>query len=181
MKKKSIAVVLAVVMVLGACNAATIQAYINLAVQIALQIAQLAGAPRSAADKVSADLAEVNKLIADYNAADANAKSGLYNEIDRLLTVAQQDLSDIFVLTSVKDAKTQQVIRAALAIGVTAIESIRAIALKKAGPTVAGRVTRSAQRTITLGQTGGEKIQSPAQLRALYNVTVADYPQARLN
>jgi hypothetical protein len=174
--RKSVAVLLALCLFLGACNAATIEAYINLAVQIALQIAQLAGAPKSAADKVAADLASVNKLINDYNAADATAKPTLYSEIDTLLTVAQTDLSDIFALSSVKDAKTQQVIRAALAIGVTAIESIRAIVLKKAGPTVAGRVAH----TVTLGTTNGAKIQSPAQLKALYNVTVTDYPAAKL-
>jgi hypothetical protein len=159
------------------CNASAIQAYINLAVQIALQIAQLAGASKSAADKVAVDLASVDKLINDYNAADATAKPGLYNQVDELLTVAQYDLSNIFVLASIKDAKTQNVIHAALAIGVTAIESIRALALKKVGPTVAGRVVY----TITLGTKDGPKIQSPAQLKELYNLTVADYPTAQLH
>jgi len=163
-------------LVVDGCNAATIQAYINLAVQIALQIAQLAGASKSAADKVAVDLASVDKLINDYSAADVTAKPSLYNEVDNLLTVAQNDLNDIFILSSVKDAKRQNVIRAALAIGVTAIESIRAIALKKAGPTTASRVAH----TITLGTVAGPKIQSPAQLKQLYNLTVADYPQAQL-
>ncbi len=140
------------------------------------QIAQLAGASKSAADKVAVDLASVDKLINDYSAADVTAKPSLYNEVDNLLTVAQNDLNDIFILSSVKDAKRQNVIRAALAIGVTAIESIRAIALKKAGPTTASRVAH----TITLGTVAGPKIQSPAQLKQLYNLTVADYPQAQL-
>ena len=175
-RSKTLAVLMSAVLLVGACNASVVQAYINLAVQIALQIAQLAGAPKSAADKVAVDLASVNKLINDYNAADVTAKPSLYNEIDRLLTLAQTDLGDIFTLASVKDSKTQSVIKAALSIGITAVESIRALTLKKAGPTSMSRTLHA----VTLGTTNGSKIQSPAQLKELYNLTVADFPTAQL-
>ena len=74
LSKVTLATVLSIVLLTGACNAATVQAYISLAVQIALQIAQLAGAPPAAAGKVLADLTMAQRLYADFAKADTAAK-----------------------------------------------------------------------------------------------------------
>lgn len=156
------------------CNAANIQAYVNLAAQIALQVAVLAGAPPAVAARVAGDLAKAQKLIADYQAASAAGKPGLAAEVDAALNVAQADLNDIFVAARIGDPKLQAVIRAALAIGITAIESIRALALKNAPPLV--KVTLRAKGIVVpKGQ-----VLTPAQLKAQYNQAVAAYPEAQL-
>lgn len=171
------AIFLAVVLT-ASCNASQIQAYINLAVQIALQVATLAGAPPSAAAKVSSDLASVNKLIADYNAADTSSKSGKLQEIDSLLTVAENDVSDIANVAAIKDPKVLQDIRSALAIAVTAIESIRALEVK-------GTPTNPVKRVASVSFPGAVApkplLATPEQLKALYNLTVSNYPGAKLH
>jgi hypothetical protein len=180
-KRLLLPILLSLTLVLSSCNAATIQAYINLAVQIALQIAQLAGAPSSLAQKVAGDLATANKLIADYKAADATAKPGLANQIDVYLTVAQTDLQNIFTSVNIVDPKLQGVIRASLAIGITVVESIRTIALANApAPIVkAAKRTASVMPFPSVLVPKGKSL-TPAQLKDLYNKTVANYPTAQL-
>lgn len=178
MKRKSLAVVLVFAFVLGACSAATIQAYINLAVQIALQVAQLAGAPKAAADKVAADLATVNKFVADYKAADVNAKPGKLAELDTYLTVAQADLGDILTAAQVKDPKIISAARSGIAIAIVAVESIRTLALQQGGAKVAQAAARTARVILPGGVTPKSATLTPAQLKNAYNLAVVDYPQA---
>ncbi len=172
MRRKALAIPLAAVFLLYSCSAATAQAYINLAVGIALQIAQLAGLSPSAAGQVSGDLAVVNKFIADYKAADANAKPGILAEIDTYLTTAENDLMAILTASHVTDPKKQEAIRAGIAIAVTAVESIRA--LEGAHPNAVARAARTVPGV-------PKRSGSPAQLKNLYNQTVRDYPQAQLH
>jgi hypothetical protein len=168
----------AAVLVVSACNAAAVQAYINLAVQIALQIAQLAGVSAQAAGAVSADLAVGQKLYNDLAAADAAARPGILSQIDAELTTAQADLQNIFTLSHINDPKLQGVIRASLAIGITAIESARAIMLgNQPAPNPIVKAARVALPGVVVPK---GKALTPAQLKSLYNDTVANYPQARL-
>lgn len=177
MKRKITVVLMCFALMLSyACNASTVQAYINLAVQIALQVAGLAGLNPTVANTVSGDLAKAEKLWGDFQKADQAAKPGLYNQVDATLTQAETDLNEIFDLGHVKDAKLQGVIRAALAIGVTAIESARTIMLGKTGT---NPVTAAARVTLPGSVVKGK--MTPAQLKALYNLTVSDYPQAQLH
>lgn len=161
----------------ASCNTSQVQAYINLAVQIALQVATLAGAPPSAAARVSSDLASVNKLISDYNAADSLTKTSKLQQIDSLLSVAESDVTDIANVASIKDPKVLQDIKSALSIAVTAIESIRSLEIKGT-PTNAARVTAS----VALPGAVAPKplLASPKQLKNLYNMTVSNYPGAKL-
>src|SRR6266850_1154215 len=115
--KGILALALSAAVLVSACDAAKIQQYINLAVQIALQIAQLAGVSPQAAGAVSADLAQAQKLYSDLAAADAAARPGILSQMDAELTTAQADLQNIFTLSHINDLKMQGVIRASLAIG----------------------------------------------------------------
>jgi hypothetical protein len=184
-KRKFSTMVLAVTLSLSlvvslGCNAQTIQAYINLAVQIALQVATLAGVPPALANQVAADLAIVEKLITDYNAAAVGAKPGIASQIDTALNTAQADLGGIFTAAHIADPKLQATIQAALAIGITAIESIRAIALANA-PVTPATAVKATVRAVTPGIIlPKRKVMTPAQLKALYNSTVSAYPQAQL-
>jgi len=176
--KGILALALSAALLVSACNAATVQAYINLAVQIALQIAQLAGVSPQAAGAVSADLAQAQKLYGDLSAADAAARPGILSQIDAELTTAQADLQNIFTLSHINDPKMQGVIRASLAIGITAIESARAIMLgSQPAPNPVVRAARLALPGVVVPK---GKALSPAQLKSLYNETVANYPKARL-
>jgi len=174
----TIAMVMVMAMVIGvACNPNTVQAYINLGAQIALQVAVLAGAPQALADKVSGDLAKGEALYNSLAKADAAAKPGVVSQIDAVMLQAEADLTDIFSLAHIGDPKLQGTIRAALAIGVTAIESARAIMLGK--QPAANPVTAAVRVALPRGVTSPGKL-SPKQLQALYNQTVADYPQAQI-
>lgn len=178
--KRKLAAVLILATVAMACNASQVQAYVNLAVGIALQVAKLAGLPASVATQVSSDLATANKLIADYQAADAKAKPGLLNEIDTYLQVAQTDLSGLLAAAHVVDPKLQDVIEASIGIAMTAVESI--YQLENSRPSNAlVKTAHVAVRISTAGTLPNGKPPTPAQLKDLYNATVAAYPQARLN
>lgn len=164
---------------LAGCNAATVQAYVNLAVNIALQIAVLAGAPQSTATKVSADLAVVDKLITDIAAATAAAKPGKLAELDAVLNIAQADLHAILDAAQVHDPRIIAVATASIAIAITALESIRALAVKTTSAKVAN-VMRSAAPVPSVLMPKGT-VSSPSQLKAQYNAVVAAYPGAHIN
>src|SRR5271155_2721228 len=169
--RKSLAVFLAVVVVFAmACNAATVQAYINLAVQIALQVAQLAGLPASSANVVSGDLTQAETLYNSLATADAAAKPGIVTQIDAVLTTAEADMQGIFTLGHIANPALQGTIRAALAIGITAIESARAIMTGTQPP--ANPVTAAARVALPGGIGPKPKTMTPAQLKALFNETV---------
>jgi len=175
-KVMAITIAMVMVMVIG-CNSATVQAYINLATQIALQVAVLAGAPQTQADRVSGDLAKGEALYNSLAKADVAARPGVFSQIDAVMVQAEADLTDIFALSHIANPKLQGDIRAALAIGVTAIESARAIMLGKqpAPNPIAAAVRVALPRGVTQS-----KRMSPGQLKGLYNLTVADYPQAQI-
>lgn len=177
MKRKIVTgAILALAIFFEACNASTVQAYINLAVGIALQVAKLAGLPANAANQISADLATANKFIADLRVADAKAKPGILSEIDTYLNVAQSDLSGLLAAARVSDPKLQAVIQASIGIAITAVESIYQLENVRQ-PSATAKVL-----TATLPGGGpGSKPLTPAQLKALYNQTVAAYPQAQLH
>lgn len=181
---KITAVVLAAVLITS-CNAATVQAYVNLAVKIALQVALLCGAPKAAADKVSADLAQAESLYSDLTKAAVAAKPGILSQIDAELTTAQTDLNSILALAQVKDQKTISAVQAGLAIGIMAVESVRTIAAQSAGSKgvlapITTAVTKTGQVILPGGVTGKSKALSPAQLKQAYNNAVVDFPQAQL-
>lgn len=179
--KAVVASVLALAIFVASCNAGAVQAYINLAVQIAIQVAQLAGAPQQVSDKVAADLATANKLFADYKAADAAAKPGKLNEVDTYLTIAQKDLDDILAFVGVKDEKTQKAVRTGIAIAIMAVESVRALEVSKGvGGSLKGAVSTTARVALPGGVTPNSKTISAAQLKAQYNAAVAEFPQAQL-
>jgi hypothetical protein len=185
MKRKSIlAVALSVMLVCSACNAATVQAYIQLAIQIALQVAQLAGVSPVLAQKVSGDLAEANAVYNDMLKADKAAQPGLAAKADALFTTAEADLQAIFTAFAIPDptGKIQAGVRASLAIAVTAIESARAIAIANAPAPVAAAL-RTAVRVVPIvgAVVPDSKALRPAQLKALYNHTVAAFPNAQLH
>jgi hypothetical protein len=179
MKRKSIAVVLVLALALMACNAATIEAYINLAVQIALQVAQLAGLSVQAASQVTADMALVTKLINDYKAAPASDKTSAAGKVNEALNVAEQDLQALLAACHITPgSKLGTTITASIAIAITAVESIRTIALGNQPAPVATAAARTARVVLPGGVVPKSKAVSPAQLKALYNKTVAAYPQA---
>ena len=178
-RRKSLAVFLAVVVVFAmACNAATVQAYINLAVQIALQVAQLAGLPASSANVVSGDLTQAETLYNSLATADAAAKPGIVTQIDAVLTTAEADMQGIFALGHIASPALQGTIRAALAIGITAIESVRTIMTGSSAP--ANPVTAVARVALPRGVVPEKARMSPKQLKDLYNSTMAAYPQAKI-
>lgn len=186
MKRKSLVVILAASLVfMFACNAATVQAYANLAVKIGLQIATLCGAPAAATDKVSADMAKADALYTDFSNAAKAAKPGKLVLLDAELTTAQTDLGSILDLASVKDAKVIADAKVGLAIGIMAIESIQSIAAGQMGGTpvitpVATAAARTARVILPGGITGKSSQLSPSQLKAQYNQAMAAYPQAQV-
>jgi hypothetical protein len=188
MKRKSaLAVVIGLALTVMACNAATVQAYITLAVQIAVQIAQLAGVPASMATQVSTDLATAQGLIAAYNSAPAADKVTAAGKVDTALTVAQNDLTAILAASHVASRDLQGTIQAGLAIGITAIEGIRAIAIANTPAPVVAQVAHASAATARAVLPGATQVivpkgtsTTPAQLKALYNRTVKNYPQAQL-
>lgn len=177
--KVALALVLSVS--LAACNAATVQAYITLAIQIALQVAQLAGVSPVLAQKVSGDLAAAQAIYSDMAKASAAAQPGLASQCDALFTTAEADLQLIFTTANIADPKIQSAVRASLAIAITAIESARAIAIANAPAPVAAAL-RTAVRAVPIvgAVVPDSKALRPAQLKALYNHTVAAYPAAQL-
>jgi hypothetical protein len=182
MNRKKIAVVVLSALLLVSCNASQVQAYINLAIGIALQVAKLAGLSPTSADRVSADLAVANKLIADYRHADATSKPGKLAEIDTALNVAENDLSDLLSAARVSDPKLQSAIRASISIAITAVESIRA--LENAKPSSPVAVAAKAAIAVMPGSgalPANRDRLAPEKLKELYNLAVSDYPQAQLH
>jgi hypothetical protein len=177
--KAALAVVLSVVIV--GCNAAAIQQYINLAIQIALQVAQLAGASPLLAQKVSGDLGAANKFYNDMRAAGSAAQPGIAAQADAMFTAAEADLQLIFTSANINDPKVQAAVRASLAIAVTAIESARAIALANAPAPVVVALKTSVRVVPIVGLVvPSDKRLKPDQLKSLYNHTVSAFPAAQI-
>lgn len=189
MKRKAIAMAMTLLLVLvtvpvSGCNATTVQAYANLAVKIGLQVATLCGAPKTATDKVSADMAQAEALYSDFAASAKAAKPGKLALLDAELNTAQADLNAVLDLAAVKDPKIIADARVGLSIGIMAIESIESIAGGQMGGTpvvtpVANTIGRTARVVLPGGMTPRGAL-SPAQLRAQYNAAMAAYPQAQV-
>lgn len=183
--KMAVAVTMATILVMG-CNAGAVQAYANLAVKIAIQVATLCGAPKSATDRVSADVAKAEALYGDLTKAAAVAKPGILSQIDAELTTAQTDLNSILSLAQVRDPKVISAVQAGLAIGIMAVESIRTIAAQSVGgkgavATVVSATARAGEVILPGGVSAGKnKPLSPKQLKAAFNNALAEFPQAQL-
>jgi hypothetical protein len=57
--------------------------------------------------KISADVAGIEKLYSDYEAAAASAKGSIEAEVNAAFAVLQSDLSTVFALAQVSDKNTQ--------------------------------------------------------------------------
>jgi hypothetical protein len=184
--KVLIAAALAAVILVASCNSGAVKAYANLAVKIAIQIATLCGAPQSATDRISADVAKAEALYADLTKAAAVAKPGILSQIDAELTTAQTDLESILSLAQIKNEKVISAARAGLAIGIMAVESIRTISAQSVGgkgavSAVASAAAKTGEVILPGGITSGKnKPLSPKQLKAAYNNALAEFPQAQL-
>lgn len=180
MKRKVSAVLMSLLLVIAVagCSAAEVQAYITLIANIALQVAQLAGLSPAIATTVTNDLAVVNKAISDYNAAPASSRVGLAGVVDTALNTLKLDLGALLSAARVVDANKQAAINTAISIAITAVESLRALALQNAPANVqsaAVKVMKASAPSVLIS-----KPMKPAQLKALYNNAVAAYPQAHL-
>jgi hypothetical protein len=180
-RRSFLASLLSFVLVFGiACDAATIQAYINLIEKISLQLVLLSGAPQSQVDKISGDLARANKLYGDLASAGTN-KDSVLERIDAELAAAQNDLGDILALARVKDQKTVTAVRAGLAVAIVAVEGFYTLAHQN-GTSIPKKAFRTTVAIVPLPNVliPKGKTMSPAQLQEAYNQALAGYPQAQL-
>lgn len=171
------AIILAVALT-ASCNVSTVQAYINLAVNIALQVASLAGLPATAVTQISADTATANKYISDLSSATALAEPKTLAKVDAALTATENDLTALLNAARVVDPAKQKAIQASIGIAVTAIESLYQLENAKQ-PSVASQVARKTASVLTAGAMP-KRTLSPSQLKSLYNQTVSAYPSAQL-
>jgi len=141
--KGILAVALSCCLVLIGCSAAWLQTAINdipVVVQIVTSILQLVSAAQGkGADPVviqqvanigaeaQKDLALVQSLVTQYQAADANAKPGLLNEIDTAITTAQMNLNQILVAFHVGDPALQATIAGSVGLALSVLLEIQSL------------------------------------------------------
>ena len=112
----------------GGCTQAEFQAVLNEvgpAVSTILQIvALIKGTPAntSIVTKVDADVAALNKLYTDFQAAEVANQGNIRNEINAGFATLQSDLSSVFAIAQVSDVNTQAKITALVGLILSAVE-----------------------------------------------------------
>src|SRR5208282_1406795 len=112
----------------GGCTQAEFQAVLNEigpAVSTILQIVALVGgkpANATIVPKVDADVAALNQLYTDFQAAEVANQGNIRNEITAAFTTLNADLSDVYTLAQVSDKNTQAKITALVGLCESAVE-----------------------------------------------------------
>lgn len=110
------------------CNASQFEAVLNEigpAISTILQIVALVqgGAANTALPaKVSADVAALEKLYADFEAANSTSKGSIEAEIQAGFTTLNADLSSVFSIAQVSDKNTQAKITALIGLVESAVQ-----------------------------------------------------------
>jgi hypothetical protein len=127
MKKQLLAVALAISLVFAGCSVSQFEAVLNEiapAVLTILQIVQLlkGGTVNTAAvSKISADVAGLEKLYSDWQAADAANQGSVAGQINAGFSVLTQDLTQVLSIAQVSDPNTQAKITALIGLIETAV------------------------------------------------------------
>jgi hypothetical protein len=129
------------------CSQSQFDAYLNVIGPAVLDVLQIVAvfsgkaANTSISDKVSADVAAIEKLYADYQSAAASQKAGVQGEIQAAFTTLNSDLGSVFQLAQVSDKNTQ----AKITVLVGLIETGVNLALAVINPPVAAASLKGAQ------------------------------------
>lgn len=127
------------------CNASQFEAVLNEvgpAIGAILQIVALVKggtANTSLADKVGADVASLEKLYSDFEAANATSKGSVEAEIQAGFNVLNADLNQVFSIAQVSDQNTQAKVQALIGLVESAVKIAEA-AIPSPSPAVAAQV-----------------------------------------
>jgi hypothetical protein len=131
---------------------------------------QMSATLQSGAAQATADLKQVQQLIASYQAAEATAKPGILGQIDSLLTSTSGNLAGILAAAHIENQDTQVAITAAVTLALTTVAAIQSLI--------------PPQTTVVTGVTAPHTVRtprkpaSPKQLKNQFNTIVEkNFPQ----
>lgn len=193
MKRKSGAVVIAVVlcmtMMLVGCSTAWIgeaeeivAALIPAAGNIVALVAAVQGKGVSANDmqliqnagsQAAADLQLIQSLITAYEKADATAQPGILNQIESAIAATQANLQGLLPALHIQDAATQAKVTAVIGIVLSEVESLAAVVPLVKSPGPAGSQVSQTRRDV--GHPTAANVKAPltaSEFVSSYNATM---------